>query len=72
MNAANAQLRLIDNPRPWRLDERTRAIGRKGVAQAREALRQGRRSRGQPPDADHDASPPRRHGGGPRHNRAAA
>ena len=71
MNAANAQLRLIDNHRPWRLDERTRAIGRKGVAQAREALRQGRRSRGQPPDADHDASPPppRR---GPADNRAAA
>ncbi|MFO7279280.1 MAG: hypothetical protein C0P77_002630 [Thermoanaerobacterales bacterium] len=72
MNAANAQLRLIDNPRPWRLDERTRAIGRKGVAQAREALRRGRRSRGQPPDADHDASPPRRRDGDPRTGRAAA
>jgi hypothetical protein len=35
------QLELIDHPvRPWRLDRSTIETGRKGVAQAREALRQ--------------------------------
>ena len=35
------QLRLLNGPtRPdWVLDERTRAVGRQGVAQAREILR---------------------------------
>jgi hypothetical protein len=37
----NAQLTLIDTPRSWRLDERTREVGREGVARAREALRAG-------------------------------
>ena len=34
------QLRLIDggDRRPWRLDSRTRAIGRRGVALARKEL----------------------------------
>ncbi|MEX2659575.1 MAG: hypothetical protein WD232_07755 [Acidimicrobiales bacterium] len=36
----NDQLQLVDGTeRPWRLDARTRAAGRRGVAQAREALR---------------------------------
>ncbi|HUF31827.1 MAG TPA: hypothetical protein VMN58_01310 [Acidimicrobiales bacterium] len=34
------QLTLVDAPRAWKLDRRTREIGRKGVAEAREALRQ--------------------------------
>ena len=39
MTGKDAQLSLIETPRPWRLDERTRAVGRAGVAQARAALR---------------------------------
>lgn len=34
------QLQLVDGDRSWRLDAKTRAAGRRGVAQAREALRQ--------------------------------
>jgi len=34
---------LEDVPREWRLDERTRELGRRGVAAAREALRQAAR-----------------------------
>ena len=34
------QLLLVEAEKPWRLDARTRAAGRRGVAQAREALRQ--------------------------------
>ena len=39
-----SQLRLIEggDRRPWRLDARTRAIGRKGVAQARKELERAR------------------------------
>jgi hypothetical protein len=33
------QLVLVDEAPEWRLDERTRSTGRRGVAQAREALR---------------------------------
>jgi hypothetical protein len=36
----NDQLQLVDDHRSWKLDEKTRAAGRRGVAQAREALRQ--------------------------------
>jgi hypothetical protein len=37
----NDQLALLDDDdRQWRLDERTREAGLRGVAQAREALRQ--------------------------------
>jgi hypothetical protein len=40
----NDQLALLeDDERHWRLDERTREIGLRGVAQAREALRQADR-----------------------------
>ena len=40
----NDQLVLLENDdRQWRLDERTREIGLRGVAQAREALRQADR-----------------------------
>jgi hypothetical protein len=49
------QLTLL-TPRPggraaWRLDERTRETGRKGVAEARAALAAARRPR---PDGGHD------------------
>jgi hypothetical protein len=38
-----AQLPLIDGPTgPWHLDDRTRAVGRRGVAQARSALQAAR------------------------------
>ncbi len=35
------QLRLVidESPTPWRLDDTTREIGRRGVARAREVLR---------------------------------
>ncbi len=39
------QLRLLTGPteRPaWRLDERTRRVGRRGIAEAREILRRAR------------------------------
>ena len=40
------QLVLIEGPEPeWRLDERTREAGRRGVEQAREALREASRRR---------------------------
>lgn len=33
-----AQLTLIDDDRPWRLDDGTRRVGREGLAKARAAL----------------------------------
>lgn len=37
------QLQLLDpGPRPWHIDERTREIGRRGLAEARAALRRAR------------------------------
>ena len=57
MTTRNAQLTLIDTPRSWRLDDRTRAVGREGIARARAALRDGRHVRTQDP-------PPPRSGGG--------
>ena len=37
---AEAQLALLEGePAPWRLDPRTREVGRRGVAAAREVLR---------------------------------
>jgi hypothetical protein len=39
--AGEHQLALLDRPaRNWRLDERTRELGRRGLAMAREALRE--------------------------------
>jgi hypothetical protein len=65
----NAQLTLIDTPRSWKLDERTREVGREGVARARAALRAGLHTRTQPTSG---ASPPRRGaaGGAPRRHAA--
>lgn len=46
------QLTLINSDDTiWRLDEETREVGRKGVAEARAALRATRR--GDPTDDDH-------------------
>lgn len=36
------QLRLIEPSTEWRLDDETRQIGRKGIADARRALRDSR------------------------------
>ena len=41
IDAPLTQLSLLPEP-SWRLDDRTRAIGRNGVASAREALRRAR------------------------------
>jgi hypothetical protein len=38
------QLVLVEpTERPWELDERTRQVGKRGLEQAREALRRARR-----------------------------
>ena len=34
------QLKLLDTPPTWRLDEATRELGRKGIAEARARLRE--------------------------------
>lgn len=39
----------VEAPTSWRIDETTKAVGRSGVALARQALRQARR-----PGLDHD------------------
>ena len=66
----NAQLTLIDTPRSWRLDERTREVGREGIARARAALQAGLHTR--TPSRPSGASPPRRTaaGGVPRRHAA--
>lgn len=71
MTTENAQLSLIDTPRSWRLDERTRTVGREGIARARAALREGRLARTQDPPvaADRAIAGGRRPG---RPHRAAA
>ena len=39
------QLHLLDPAQvDWRLDEKTKAVGRKGLAQARQTLRDARRT----------------------------
>jgi hypothetical protein len=53
------QLTLIDAPADWRLDERTRRLGRAGIARARAALQVARRS-SQDDDADRDRRPTNR------------
>jgi hypothetical protein len=50
------QLKLLDTPPTWRLDEATRALGRKGIAEARARLREA--VAGQPPTDQPDT--PRR------------
>lgn len=35
---AAEQLSLIDKPKPWRLSDKTREIGRRGIADARAQL----------------------------------
>jgi hypothetical protein len=60
------QLSLIDTPRTWRLDERTRATGRAGIARARAALAAGIEGRRDGRDADEATArrpPPRRRPG---------
>jgi hypothetical protein len=57
------QLSLIDTPRTWRLDERTRATGRAGLARARAALAAGIESRGEAPEGEAEPASRRR---GPR------
>jgi hypothetical protein len=55
----NAQLTLIETPRSWKLDDRTREVGREGIARARAALRAGLHPApapsGSPPAAPADA-----------------
>jgi hypothetical protein len=38
------QLVLLESQNPWQLDEQTKEIGRRGVAEAREALRRARQA----------------------------
>ena len=45
------QLTLIEDKKPWRLDEKTREIGRRGLAEARAALAANR-----PKDSRPDAA----------------
>jgi|RhiMethySRZTD1v2_1073278.scaffolds.fasta_scaffold04630_10 hypothetical protein len=62
-----SQLTLIDTPRSWKMDERTREVGREGIARARAALRAGLRTG---PDVPAGAAPPGRRparGTPPRH-----
>lgn len=47
---AREQLRLIETPKSWQIDERTKAIGRLGLAKAREALAQADRRRAESDD----------------------
>ena len=56
------QLTLLDTPRTWRLDEATRAAGRKGIADARASLAAARAAAAaeQQPDADRPAPHRRR------------
>ena len=52
------QLKLLDTPPRWRLDEATRELGRKGIAEARARLREAAASA---PEAEQpDAPAPRR------------
>lgn len=44
------QLTLIETPPDWRLDDRTREIGRRGVARARAALAAAHGGATPPPD----------------------
>ncbi len=50
------QLTLLEAPPDWRIDERTKEIGRRGLAQARAAL-QGRNPAPQPTPTPSDDIP---------------
>jgi hypothetical protein len=39
------QLELLERTDPWRIDERTREVGRRGLEQARRALAEARPAR---------------------------
>jgi hypothetical protein len=56
------QLTLIDTPKDWQLDNRTREVGFEGIAKARAALADGLRHR--PPATVPPGRPGRRRGGG--------
>jgi len=44
MEDDSTQLTLIDGPeREWRLDDRTRSVGRRGIEEARRALQEAAR-----------------------------
>ncbi|HVX17696.1 MAG TPA: hypothetical protein VHA73_06665 [Acidimicrobiales bacterium] len=52
---AQPQLSLLEAPVEWRLDERTKEVGRRGVAQARAALHAAiLRGAGEHPSHDDD------------------
>jgi hypothetical protein len=58
MGGMARQLTLLDTPPTWRLDEATKAAGRKGVADARASLERAkaaaaRRAAQAPQDAPH-------------------
>ena len=55
MGTMKRQLVLIETNPVWRLDERTREVGRRGVAKAREAL-----AAAQHADTADEATPPAR------------
>jgi hypothetical protein len=38
MGMARQQLTLLDSPASWRMSEATRAVGRRGIAEARASL----------------------------------
>ena len=70
MTKQHAQLTLIDTPRAWRLDERTREVGREGIARARAALQAGVHTR--TPDPPRSPARPPGRGAATRPRRAAA
>lgn len=59
------QLTLLDTPPAWRIDEATREVGRRGIAEARASLRAAMAA-GRSPEAE---AGPREH---PSHGRSAA
>jgi len=58
------QLTLIDTPKSWRLNDRTRELGFEGIARARAALKDGLRDRPPSPTPSPPGRPGRRRGGG--------
>lgn len=59
------QLTLLDSPPAWRIDEATREVGRRGVAEARASLQAAMAAERTAPDAERG----REH---PSHGRSAA